>query len=68
MLENIHNRSQSHLKVNQREARYKICGHIRKIQAEWKGALEATQNMGKGLHKVFETVVRNILQEFPPLG
>ena len=24
--------------------------------------------MGKGLHKVFKTVVKNISQDFPPLG
>ena len=24
--------------------------------------------MGKGLHKVFKTVVKEILQDFPPLG
>ena len=24
--------------------------------------------MGKGLHKVFNTVVKDILQDFPPLG
>ena len=29
--------------------------------------LKATQNMGKGLHKVFKTVVEEILQDFPPL-
>ena len=35
---------------------------------EWKGALKATQNMGKGLHKVFKTVVKEISQEWTPLG
>ena len=33
-----------------------------------KGALKATQNMGKGLHKVFKAVVKEILQYLPPLG
>ena len=26
------------------------------------------QNMGKGLHKVFKTVGKEILQDLPPLG
>ena len=37
-------------------------------QLEWKGALKATQSMGKGLHKVFSTVVKEISQEWTPLG
>ena len=35
---------------------------------EWKGALKATLRMGKGLHKVFSTVVKYISQELTPLG
>ena len=30
--------------------------------------LKATQSMGKGLHKVFSTVVKEIYQELTPLG
>ena len=30
--------------------------------------LKATQNIGKVLHKVFKTVVKDILQDFSPLG
>ena len=33
-----------------------------------RGALKSTQNMGKGLHKVFKTVVKDISQNLPPLG
>ena len=66
MLEDICGGSQSHPNVNQREAHYKIRDPIRQRQSEWKGALKATQNMGKGLHKVFKNVVKDILQEFPP--
>ena len=62
MLEDIRDGSQSHLNVNQREARYKIRYCIRQRQLEWKGAIKSKQNMGKGLHKVFKTVVKNILQ------
>ena len=67
MLEDIHDGSQSHTRVNQREARYKIRDHISQRQSEWKGASKATQNMG-GLHKVFKTFVKDISQEFPSLG
>ena len=41
---------------------------IRQRKLEGKGALKATQNMGKGLHKVFNTVVKDISQELTPLG
>ena len=68
MLENICNGSQSHPNVNRRESRYKIRDRIRKSQSECKEALKAMRNMGKGLHKVFETFVKEILQDFPPLG
>ena len=56
LLEDIRDRSQIHLNVNRREARYKIHDRIR--QSEWKGALKATRSMGKGLHKVFSTAVK----------
>ena len=62
MLEDIRDRSQSHLNFNQRESRYKIRDRIRQRQLERKGALKYTRNMGKGLHKVFKTVVKDIFQ------
>ena len=40
MLEDIHDGSQTHRKVNSREARYKIRDRIRQRQLEWKGALK----------------------------
>ena len=49
------------------EARYKIRDPIRQTQSEWKGALKATRSMGKVLHKVFSTAVKNISQELTPL-
>ena len=55
MLENIRDRNQSHPNVNRREARYKIRDCIKQIKSEWKGALKATRNIGKGLHKAFKT-------------
>ena len=62
MLENIRDESQSHTNVNQRESCYKICDRIRQRQSEWKGVVKVMQSMGKGLHKVFKTVVQEISQ------
>ena len=58
MLEDIRDGSQTNPNVNRREARYKISDCIRQRQLEWKGALKPTQIMGKGLHKVFSTVLK----------
>ena len=68
ILEDICDGIQYHPSVNKRKSRYKICNRIIQRQSEWKGALLSTQNMGKGLHKVFNTVVKKILQYLPPLG
>ena len=68
ILQDICDGSQTHLNVNRREARYKIRDRIRKKEYQWKGALKATRSMGKGLHKVFSTVVKEILQELTLLG
>ena len=54
--------------VNKRDTRHKICDCIKQIQTNWKGVLKATRNMGKGSHKVFKTVVKEISQYLPPLG
>ena len=62
MLEDIRDGSQTHPNVNRREARYKICDRIRQRQLEWKVALKDMQSIGKGLHKVFSTVVKDISQ------
>ena len=64
MLEGNCDGSQSHPNINRREERYKIRDHINKRKLERKVALKATQNMGKGLNKVFKTVVKEILQYF----
>ena len=50
------------------EARYKIRDSIMQRQPGCKGALKATRNMRKGLHKVFSTVVKEIFQELIALG
>ena len=67
ILEDILDGSQTHTNVNRREAGYKIRDCIRQRQSEWKVALKATQSMGKSLHKVFSTVVKEISQELTPL-
>ena len=59
-LEDICDGSQYHLSANRREACYKIRDSIKQRQTEWKGALVSTQNMGKGLQKVFKTVIKEI--------
>ena len=68
ILDEISNGGQTHPNVNRREARYKIYDSIRQRQSEWKGAFKDTQNMGKGLHKVFKNFVQEISQYLPPLG
>ena len=68
MLEDISDGSQSHPNVDRRESRYKILDRIKQTQLEWKVALKSTQDMGKGLHKVFKTAAKEILQDLPPLG
>ena len=60
ILEDIRDGSQSHPGFNKREDRYKIRDRIRQRQSEWRGALKATQDMSKGLHKTFKTVVKEI--------
>ena len=68
MLKDISDKSQTHTNINRREARYKIRDRIRQRQSEWKGALKATRSMGKVLHKLFSTVVKDISQELTDLG
>ena len=58
MLEDIRDGIQSHPNVNRIESRYKTCDCIKQRQLEWKGALKYPQNMGKNLHKLFNTVVK----------
>ena len=58
MLEEICDGSQTHPNGNRREAPYKIRHCIRKRQSEWKVVLKSTRSVGKGLHKVFSTVVK----------
>ena len=68
MLEDIHDSGQSHPGVNSRDARYKIRDCIKQRQLEWKESIKATQNMGKGSHKVYTTAVKEISRDLSSLG
>ena len=68
MLQYILDGSQTHPNINKREAGYKINDCIRHWKSECKGALKATRSMGKGLHKVFSTVVKDILSRIETCG
>ena len=68
LLEDIRDGSQTLLNVNRREAHYKIRDCTRQNKSQWKGALKATRSMGKVLHKVFSTVLKEVSQELTPLG
>ena len=67
-LHDIRDGNQTHLKINKREARMAIRDHIKQKKSQWKGALRATHNMGKGLHRVFSTIVSDISQELTNFG
>ena len=58
MLEDIHDGSQTHPNINKLEARCEIRDRVRRKELQWKGALKATRNMGKVLHKIFSTIVK----------
>ena len=60
MLEDISDGSQSNMNVNRVNVRYKIRDCVKQRQSQWKGLLKSTQNIGKGSHKVFKTVVKEI--------
>ena len=57
-LQDIRDGNQNHPKI--REARMAICDCIKQKKSEWKGALRDTHKMGKGLHRVFSTIVSEI--------
>ena len=67
-LHDIRDVNQTHLNIDKKEARCKIRDRVKQMQSEWKGALKAKRNMGKGLHKVFSNIVKEILQELTNLG
>ena len=67
-LHDICYRSQTHPKIDKREARLQMHDHIKQKKPQWKGALRATHKMGKGLHRVFSTIVSGISQELTNFG
>ena len=67
-LHDIRDRNQTHPNIDKREARLKIRDRIKQKKSEWKGELRATHKMGKGLHRVFSTIVSEILQELTNFG
>ena len=60
-LHDIRDGNQTHPKIDKREARLKIRDRIKQKKSQWKGSLRATLEMGKGLHRVFSTIVSEIL-------
>ena len=68
MLHGICDGNQTHPNIDKRGASLKICDRIKQKKLEWKGSLKATRNMGKCLHKVSSTIVKEISQELTALG
>ena len=67
-LHDIRDGNQTHPKIDKREARLAICDCIKQKKSQRKGALRATHKMGKVLHKVFSTIIKEILQELTNFG
>ena len=68
MLEYIRDGRQNHPILNRKKEHYKIRDHNKRRQTEWKVTLKDTQNVGKGLNKVFKNVVKEILRDLPTWG
>ena len=47
ILEDIHDKSQTHPNITKKETIYEICDCIRRKDIQWKGALKDTRSMGK---------------------
>ena len=67
MLDDIHDGSKSHPNVNRRKACYNMRGCNKQRKMKLKAALLYTQNMGKGLHKLFKAFVK-ILSKITNFG
>ena len=67
-LHDILDGNQTHLNIDKREARLKIRDRIKQNKSHRKGALRATQKMGKSLHRLFSTIVSEISQELTNFG
>ena len=68
MLEYINEGSQYHPIINRIEARCKIRYCFKQRQAECKGALLSTRNMGKVLHKVLKSFGNELSESLSILG
>ena len=67
-LHDIRDGNQTHPSIDKREAHLKIRDRIKQTKSQWKGALRATHKMGKGLNRVFSTIVSEISQELTNFG
>ena len=67
-LYDIRDGNQTHPIIDKREAHLSIRDRIKQNKLQWKGALRATHKMGKGLHRVFNTIVSEISQELTNFG
>ena len=67
-LHDIRDGNQTHPSIDKRKARLEIRDCIKQKKSQRKGALKATRNMGKSLHKVLSTIVKDISQELVTLG
>ena len=67
-LHDIRDENQTHLKIDKREARLEVRNRIKQKKSQWKGALRSTHKMGKGIHRVFSTIVSEISQELTNFG
>ena len=67
-LHDIRDGNQTHPERNKREARMAIHDCTKQKKSQWKGELRATHKMGKGLHRVFSTIVSEISQELTNFG
>ena len=68
LISDIRDGNHTHPSTDKREARPKIRDRIKQKKLQWKGELRATHKMGKVLHKVFSTIVKEILQEWTSFG
>ena len=67
-LHDIRDGNQTHTSIDKREARLAIRDSIKQKKLQWKGALRATHKMGKGLNRVFSTIVSEISHELTNFG
>ena len=56
-LHDIRDGNQTNPNIDKRDARLKLHDQIKQNKLQWKGALRATHKMGKGLNRVFNTIV-----------